>query len=242
MSDFEVRPVGDYRAPRYPASDEAQGDPKPPMISNRRPVLAAWTLAAIAPLAAFPGRATPKSSEISLRQGQESPTKPPVESAIQRLTDTELESLVADLKAGTERATAVDGDRAAISAVLTEAEARVILTAFLKKNGYEPKRLTIAPGGHSIEVDALDAARGVGVAFLPGKQRYGGNRENAGPRPTEAIDELMLLRARGEARVLVLDGSDFEYDSDGNWAGVLPTKKAAVQRMLAALENFLRAP
>ncbi len=227
------------------------------MISNQGPTaplrsaalgrvggLAAWTLAAVAPLAAVasPGRIAPRTSQTTLLPAQETPTKPQAAVEVQRLTDAEIDGLVTDLREGHERGMAMEGDRAAISAVLTEAEARSILNAFLKKNGFEPKVVTLAPGGHPIEVDALDRARGVGVAFLPGKPPFGDNQEPVGPRPKEAIDELLLLRARGESRVLILDGGDFEYDPEGDFDGRLPTKKAAIQRLLAALEEFLRRP
>ncbi len=255
---FELRPVSDYRVPRYPAAALPQGEPKlpGPMISNRGSAaplrsaalgrvvgLAAWTLAAVAPLTALatPGGVAPGPSEAAPLAGQDGPAKTqaaPVE--LNRLTDAEIEGLVGEFKQGRQRAMAVKGEMAMYTAVLTEQEARSILNAFLKKNGFEPKCVNVAPGGETIEVDAWDAARGVGIAFLPGKPQFGDNQEKVGARPDKAIEELALLRARGEARVLVLDGTDYEYDPEGYMAGTLPSKKAAIQRLLAAVEGFIR--
>ncbi len=226
------------------------------MISNRGPAaplrsaalgrvggIAAWTLAAIAPLAAFasPRSVAPIAGEAVLVSVQETPSKPqaaPID--VRRLTDSEIEGLVSDMKGANQRAMAVRGKMAYHTAVLTEAEARSILGAFLKKNGFEPKCVSLAPNGETIEVDAWDAARGVGVAFLPGRPQFGDNGGPLEARPVKAMDELALLRARGEAQVLILDGTDFEYDPEGHLGDRLPSKKAAIQRLLAAVEGFIR--
>ena len=60
-------------------------------------------------------------------------------------------------------------------------------------------------------------------------------RDDAGA----GLDEIALLKARGEARVLVVDARNFEYDGDGYFANRLPTKRGVAYSLLAELERFL---
>ncbi len=217
MSDFEVRRVGGYRAPKYPAAATPGESPKPRFIANGLSKFAPLALAAIVPMAH--GRELLRDP-ITM---QETPAKqPPVRAEIQRLDPVEIRALIGELKEAARGGAMMQGFAVSPSAVLTEQEARTLLTAFFKKNG----RATTTVNRCGIRIDV---AGETGVAFLPAGTE----------RKASAIEELALLNASGEARVLMIDGNDFTYDPESD-GGSLPSKSAVVQRLLAALEELLR--
>jgi hypothetical protein len=160
------------------------------------------------------------------------------ERRVQRLSEPELTGLLGDLN---ERAVVeVDGFRKAVSAFLTEAEARKVLEAFLKKNGLAPKPLLVSRPGVDFEADASADGLAIEIRGAADEGCHSYNFKLAeGDLTEEEADELRLLAARGEARVLLLDGRAYEYDKYGDYAGRLPDKRAAVRRLLADLERFL---
>ena len=224
MNPFEVRPARDIATPNYPCfahgGGASQGEPaamagsRPPMISNRGLGFAPLVLFAAVP--AFSMAAPKKAEVVACEPRQEAAARP----AIARLTEKEIEGLVGDLNAMQQPPMMMEGLRKAVTGALTEQEARSLLAAFLKKNGIEAAPLM----RDGAQAGLYDPAKRVGVAW-----------------PGPAADDLALMRARGEARILVVDGIAERYDVEGVYGGRLPTKRGVVHALLAEVERFLQA-
>jgi hypothetical protein len=237
VTDFRLRPRRDYAAPSYPSPAAPAG--RAPMIAN--------ALRPFAPLAFLLVGASALPSHASRALTTLSPSHAPTLSQssdrrVQRLSETEIESIVADLKAEAPlQGFAVKGDVVAVYAFLTEAEAKALLVAFLKKNGLDVKPLRLQRGGVDFEADAVDPAKRVAVEYVGPKEEC--TYEQFTPAETDLDDaereELELLRARGEARVLVLDGRSYQFDKYGDWGGGMLTKRQVARKLLADLERFL---
>jgi hypothetical protein len=117
------------------------------------------------------------------------------------------------------------GDPAPPRSFLTEGEARVVLEEYLKSRGLEAKAVDV----RGVRLAAYDAASRTGVAVCE-------------EQPAGALDEVALLRARGEMKVLVLHRADWEYDKYGDFGGSVPNRAAVVERLRAELERFLEKP
>jgi hypothetical protein len=241
MSDFRLRPRRGYATPAYPSPERAPE--KAPLLSNAaRPFLPlTFLLVGAGDLRSHDSHdshaitTTSRSHALTLPQSSEG--------RVQRLSETEIDGLLGGLRDGQDDGPriAVMGKRAAISGFLTEAEARSVLAAFLRKNGLEAKPATVRRDGVDFEADALDGAKGIGVEIRGAKgdcTNYNFQHDESDLSDDEAA-ELELLRAKGELRVLVLDGRAYEYDKFGDYRGRLPDKKGIVRRLLADLERFL---
>ena len=224
-----MKPACDVAAPSYPSASEPGAEPRPPMISNRGLKMAPFVLIAAAPALTS---ATPKKAEVvACESRQDAVTARP---AIQRLSESEIEGLVGDLKAAQQRVMAVKGEAVAAIGVLTEKEARSLLAAFLRKNGFETEPLK----RDGLEVGVWDPAKRVGVTWLSAGDPYDEEPKPGGAALT-SIDELALMRARGEARVMVMENVRTRYDIDGAYAGRIPTQRGVVHALLAEVERFL---
>jgi hypothetical protein len=232
MSGFELKPRRDYAAPAYP-SPERPAPGRAPMIAN--------ALRPFAPLAFLVVGAVPPS-HASHALTTLSPSPPPTlsqssDKRVQRLSETEIDALIAGLKqVQDERPPAVPGTPAPpASSFLTEAEARTLLAAFLKKNGLEAKPARVSRAGAEFEADtALVEVRGAKAD----SSNYSFAYDEADLGDDE-LDELRLLRARGDTRLVVLDGRAYEYDRQGFFRGTLPDKRGVVRKLLADLERLL---
>ena len=207
MSDCERGRKESGREPRYPAAGPDGKVAPPPMISNRTMALAPLVLIAATP--AWSGDAPGRPEIVAVEPSPQERKK-----AVERLTESEVEGLVGSLTESAARLEEVDGFAAPRLNTLTELEVKALLAGFLKKNGFDVAAGKLA----GVEFDAVDAKRRVGVKVLD---------------PKAALDEIAVLKARGEARLLVLDAST-PYGFSG-----LPTKRGAVHALLAELERFL---
>jgi hypothetical protein len=177
------------------------------MIGNAA-AMAPLVLLAVAP--AWSGESTRRveAVECESRRGQE-PKK-----ALQRLSEAEVEGLVGSLEEAAKVREEVDGFAAPRANTLTEFDVKALLAGFLKKNGYE----AAAGKLDGVAFDAVDATRRLGVKVLS---------------PEAAFNDIAMIKARGEARLLVLDATT-PYGFGG-----MPTKRGAVHALLAELERFL---
>ena len=187
------------------------------MIANRSLALAPFVLLAASP--AWSGAAANRPNAVACDREQEPPQSPKI---VERLSESEVAGLIGEVKEEAPlRGMEVRGRIAIRSAFLSEIEAKGLLAAFLKKNGFAAAAGKLG----DIEMDAVDPARRVGIKIAK--------------EGTTDLDEIALLKARGEARVLVLDARNFEYDGQGFFADRLPTKRGAAYALLAELERFL---
>jgi hypothetical protein len=219
VSDFELKPVHGVKLPGYPAAERPGGEPKA-LISNRAAGFLPIALVALAPVA---GAATRGPDPVVVQEAARGRAQESAKPALQRLSEAEVTDLIgaaADVREF--RGMEIRGKVAVRSSFLTEQEAKGLLAAFLKKNGFDAAAGRV--GG--VALDSVDATRRVGVKLV----RDGGIAD---------LDEIALLKARGEARVLVLDSRNFEYDDQGYFANRLPTKRGAAYALLAELERFL---
>ena len=206
MSDFALRPVRGGHAPKYPSSEAPGGEPGA-MIANRAAGFLPLALVALAPMAgaAAPARPAAVVQDAKPAKAQEATPAP----ALQRLSEAEVTNLIGSVaEERPARGMEIRGKVAVRSAFLTEQEAKGLLTAFLKKNGFDSAAGKVS----GVELDAVDATKRFGVKVV---------RDGA----ADGLDEIALLKARGEARVLVVDARNFEYDGDGYFANRLPTKR-----------------
>jgi hypothetical protein len=196
------------------------GVPDPPPISNASLALVPLTL-----MASIPGWSAAPSPKAVATAGDRQEREPSAaRRPLERLTDAEVIGLIgAANEEKPMRGPAIRGAVAVVSSYLTEMEVRGLLAAFLKKNGYDAAAGKLG----EMDLDAVDGEKRIGVTVV----RAGGAAVDA--------DEIAMLKARGEARVLVLGVRDFEYDGRGYFAGRLPTKSGAAHALLAELERFL---
>lgn len=237
MNDFRVTPARTVATPGYPCSAHQRGAsqgsagsvPVAPLIANRVSRLAPLVLIAAAPALSS---ASPKKPGIVACEGRQDAVAP--RPAIQRLSESEIEGLVGELKAAQQRVIAMKGEAVAAVGVLTEKEATSLLTAFLKKNGFDAQPLR----REGLEPGVWDPAKRAGFTWLKIGDPY--NEEpQAGAAALTSMDDLALLRARGEARVLVMEDVRTRYDIDGAYGGRIPTKRGVVHALLAEVERFL---
>jgi hypothetical protein len=231
MSDFRLRPRRDYAAPAYPSPVKAPPG-RAPLIGNAlRPFAPlAFLLVGAGALRSHGSPAvttTSRSHALTLPQSSEK--------RVERLSETEITGLLGQLRAAPQR----PAIRGFVSdggvAYVTEADARKVLEAFLKKNGLAAKAVRIVRDGLDFEADSERVEiRGAADAFTGLQFEYAEK-----DLTEEERDEIELLRARGELRMLVLDGRAYEYDPDGDYGGRLPDLRGAVRRLLADLERFL---
>jgi hypothetical protein len=178
------------------------------MISNRAVAIAPLILIAVTP--AWSGD-LPRRAEIVACEPRGAQEKP---RPMQRLSEAEVERLVGSLEESAKQREEIAGFVASRVSTLTEADVKALLAGFLKKNGYE-----VAAGKlDGVAFDAVDVTRRLGVKVLA---------------PGAALDDIAILKARGEARLLVLDASMPQAHSR------IPTKRGAVHALLAELERFL---
>jgi hypothetical protein len=232
MSDFNVRRVGEYGAPKYP--NGVPEEAKAPMIGAKASALAPLAFIAIAPLYAEETQRsteeTQKNAEKTQRNAEEAQksaeetllradgwrsggqarensgkAQSKESKPIERLTTEEVEKLVGGLVEVRERGGAMElgGKPMPIESRMSEAEVRVVLEAFLKKNGLAAESVRV-------------------VTELSEEER----------------DVLALRRARGEARVMMVETSQLEY-SRAPGAGGLPSKKAVIFELMGRLEEFV---
>ena len=218
MSDLKFRRQTDAPAPRYPAADADGKVSPPPMISNASLALAPLVLIAAVP--AWSSVPVERPKAVACDRGQDPQPSP---TSVERLTETEVSGLIDDVVLEKPmRGPMMRGAVAVQSAYLTETEAKALLAAFLKKNGFAAAAGKLG----DIEMDAADTTKRVGVKVV----------RDAGDG---LLDEVALLKARGEARVLVVNSRSLEYDREGHFAGRLPTKRGAAYALLAELERLL---
>jgi hypothetical protein len=219
MSDFELRPRRDYEPPAYPGPVP----PPRPMLSNPSRPWAALALVAL-PSLAVGGSAPPAAAQEERASAPEPAREPKAKAPVLRLAKAEIEAIVAEVKAPV--AAPIQGEPALPTAYLTEAEARDVIERFLKKNGIE------------VERDALVRRAGVecrGLRAGPGIVKVLG-----GDLTAEEADELRLLNAKGELRVLLLDGAEFEYSTSQGYRH-RPTREGVLNRLQEQLERFVES-
>lgn len=236
------RPLEQRRAPAgatpaYPAAPAPGEPPKAPMIANRLSRWAPWALLAMGGTALavrMPRPATAATVERSSASNRDDHRSTPA-AWISDLAD----SIVGAIQGAPPPPP--QGEPAAPPiAFLTEAETREILARVLREHGVEAKPVQVRRAGLDFEADALDAGRGVGVEVLGAAERCEFEfRPAESDLSAQEIEELALLRARGELRMLVLDGRAYEYDKHGAYGGRLPTRERVVERLTAELERFL---
>jgi hypothetical protein len=218
MNPLEVKPVSGTVAPRYPARAEPGGETvRPPMISNGISRFAPLVLFAIAPGVAAGGarRDRQESAESSKSAAK------PVE--VKRLTDRDVAGLLGELEEKQKREGPVMLGSPAVPTcpTLTEAEVRELLETFFRKNGVATRRDVKAERDGVVIKAAVEAG---GALFRLRDETL-----------TEAeSDEIAMLKARGEARVLIADPSE----STTGWTN-LPTRRQIAEKLLAELERFM---
>jgi hypothetical protein len=211
---FELRPVGDYRPPRYPAAEK----PGAPLITNGSRVNPILPLAlfAITPMSVNARESAPTvMTDAAPRASAPEPTRIALPLA-------QVRGLIALLQ---QQQAPPQGEPSPINAFLSEAETSQLLQAFLLDLGYDVKPIALRRDG--VELKLLVGAPAIGVALLD-------------LQPTAAVEELALLKARGEMKVLMLSHDSIQYEAyPGSSSGRLPTREGVVRRLKDELERFL---
>ena len=216
MSDFEVRPVGRYRAPAYPAAPEVGAAPQAPMIANKLSKLAPLALI-LAPMTARASASTP----VVMVDAPPRDAKPPVAVDVPQ---TAVDALIGI--AAQDTPPVLEGKVAARSRTFTEAEIAAAVKDVLTDLGIKADGAMISRDGVKMRVAAI---RGESVVAVV----------EALTKPAQ--EELMILRARGEMKVLLLTAGDLEYEiHPGSSSGRVPTRDVIVRRLRAQLESFFK--
>lgn len=138
------------------------------------------------------------------------------------LTWEEIESLIDEIRVQSPQvANEIMGRVAFRMESITEAEARLILDAFFEKNGI--RMAEGAVGG--IDADGWNADLRVGYEYV----------ESEGVSDEQRRD-LELLKVEGEAAVLVLDATEFQYQRVGDQPS---GKREAIERLHRAVQRHL---
>ncbi len=216
MSEFNVRPVNGYRAPRYPAAPAVGESPQPPFIANRLSKLAPLALI-LAPMTASASPATPVVT-VDAPPRESGPSIPAA------IPQAAIDALVAI--ADQDAPPVMQGKIAAPSRCFSEAEVAAAVKDVLADLGIKTEAATITRDGVKMKLAALRGDSAVAVTELLSKP---------------AQEELALLRARGEMKVLMLTARELEYETyAGGTGGRLPTREIVLRRLRAELESFLK--
>ncbi len=217
MSDFELRPVGDYQPPQYPGAEKPGDAPKAPMIANRLSKLAPLALFAITTM---PARASAQPPAITMSPSEPHTSTP----SASQISPDSVVALVALVQQ--QQPPPPPGKPAPARGALTEADVASIVQQFLAERGLTVKPAQIVRDGVNLRLVAADATIAVAVT----------ENQAAG-----ALEELALLKARGEMRTLILDRQDFMYEYyEGSTGGDVPSRDAVVRRLKNELERLLK--